>query len=162
MAEYSKNDQGAGTAGRQFDLRLLYLKDLSFEAPNSPGILTEAGLEPEFSMNLRTSHRDLGNGVVEVVLHVTVHAVSGQRTVFLVELEQAGTFMISGFSADEARTIIGITCPNTLFPYAREVVSSILTRGSFAQLLLKPIDFAQLFAQAQESREAGASPAGEA
>lgn len=174
MAESSTNDQGAngkgngaGTAApaantRQFGLRQIYLKDLSFEGPNSPGILTESGLEPEIKLNLRTSHRDLGNGVSEVVLHVAVHALAGQRTVFLVEVEQAGTFQISGFPPEEARAIIGIACPNALFPYAREAVSSIVQRGGFAQLLLQPIDFTALFAQAQASRVAGATPAGQA
>jgi len=174
MAEISNNDQGAngsgssaangapGAVSRQFNLRHIYLKDMSFEAPNSPGILTETGLEPEFNLNLRTSHRDLGSGVFEVVLHVNVHGLDGQRTMFLIELEQAGTFQISGYPPEEARAIIGITCPNVLFPYAREAVSSILTRGSFSQLLLKPIDFAGLFAQAQASRAAGATPTGQA
>ena len=108
MAESPTNDQSASGNGaasgdpaanqRQFGLRQLYVKDLSFEAPNSPGILTEGGLEPEIKLNLRTSQRDLGNDILEVVLHVSVHALAGQRTVFLVELEQAGTFLISGFS----------------------------------------------------------------
>ena len=138
------------------------MKDLSFEAPNSPGILTESGLEPEIKLNLRTSHRDLGNSVTEVVLHVSVHAVAGERTVFLVELQQAGTFQISGFPAEEARAIVGIACPNALFPYAREAVSSIVQRGGFAPLLMQPIDFTALFAQAQANRVATAADADQA
>jgi len=169
----STNGAANGTAGavaRQFGLRQLYVKDLSFEGPNSPGILTESGLEPEIKLGLRTTHRDLGNGVTEVVLHVSVHALAGQRTVFLVEMEQAGTFQISGFPPEEARAIIGIACPNALFPYAREAVSSVVQRGGFAQLLLQPIDFTALFAQAQAAgqaadkgnRAAGNPPAGNA
>lgn len=163
MAEKSNNEQNGnpGANSRQFVLRHIYLKDLSFEAPNSPGILTETGLEPEFNLNLRTSHRDLGGNAFEVVLHVNVHGLSHQRTMFLVELQQAGTFEISGYSPSETQTIIGVNCPNILFPYAREVVSSILTRGSFSQLLLKPIDFAALYVQAQASRAAAPSPAGQ-
>lgn len=124
MAESPTNDQGAngsdaangagGANPRQFVLRQLYVKDISFEAPNSPAIFTEGGLEPEIKLNLRTSHRDLGNQLTEVVLHVSVHALADQRTMFLIELEQAGTFLISGFPPDEVRTIIGIACPNTL------------------------------------------------
>lgn len=155
-------DQAAAEAGRQFALRQLYVRDMSFESPNSPGILTESGLEPEIKLNLRTTHRDLGNGVTEVVLHVSVHALAGQRTVFLVELEQAGSFQIGGFPPDEVRAIIGIACPNVLFPYAREAVSSIVQRGGFAQLLLQPIDFSSLFAQAQAGRAGSGAPAGEA
>ncbi|MDP2323409.1 MAG: protein-export chaperone SecB [Gammaproteobacteria bacterium] len=175
MAESPTNDQGANGGGaasgdpaanqRQFGLRQLYVKDLSFEAPNSPGILTEGGLEPEIKLNLRTSHRDLGREISEVVLHVSVHALAGQRTVFLVELEQAGTFLISGFPQDEARAIIGIACPNALFPYARETISSVVQRGGFAQLLLQPIDFTTLYAKAQQeraNRPASPTPAGNA
>lgn len=175
MAESPTTDQGASGNGaansdtavnpRQFGLRQLYVKDLSFEAPNSPGILTETGLEPEIKLSLRTSHRDLGREISEVVLHVSVHALAGQRTVFLVELEQAGTFQISGFPPDEARAIIGIACPNALFPYARETISSVVQRGGFAQLLLQPIDFTSLFAKAQQertNRPAGTAPAGNA
>ncbi len=168
MTTSSNSDQGSngasaanGSAGpgtRQFGLRQLYVKDLSFEAPNSPGILTESGLAPEIKLNLRTSHRDLGNGVAEVVLHVALHALAGQRTVFLVELEQAGTFQISGFPPEETRAIIGVACPNALFPYAREAVSSVVQRGGFAQLLLQPIDFTALFAQSQNQAQAQPGP----
>ncbi|MEZ5564167.1 MAG: protein-export chaperone SecB [Gammaproteobacteria bacterium] len=151
----------AANSGRQFGLRQLYVKDLSFESPNAPGVLNEPGLSPEIKLNLRTSHRDLGNGVAEVVLHVSVHALAGQRTVFLIELQQAGTFQISGFPPEETRAIIGVACPNALFPYAREAVSSVAQRGGFAQLLLQPIDFTALFnqAQAQSGQDAGTTPA---
>ncbi len=162
-SDQASNGSGAangapGSGTRQFGLRQLYVKDLSFEAPNSPGILTETGLAPEIKLNLRTSHRDLGNGVAEVVLHVALHALAGQRTVFLVELEQAGTFQISGFPPEEARAIIGVACPNALFPYAREAVSSVVQRGGFAQLLLQPIDFTALFAQSQTQAQAPTGP----
>lgn len=174
MAEAADQNRGNGTngagnggavgpaagGGRQFGLRQLYIKDLSFESPNAPGILGEAGLSPEIKLNLRTTHRDLGNGVTEVVLHVSVHAQAGERTVFLIELEQAGTFQISGFPPEDTRAIIGVACPNALFPYAREAISSVAQRGGFAQLLLQPIDFTALFsqAQAQAGQGAGATP----
>ncbi len=148
--------------GRQFGLRRFYVKDMSFESPNSPGIFAETGLDPDIKVNLRTSQRSLGDGISEVVLHVSVHAVAGQRTVFLVELQQAGTFQITGFPPEETRTILGIACPNALFPYAREAVSSIIQRGGFAPILLQPIDFTALFAQAQASKAASPAPAGEA
>ncbi|MEO8444319.1 MAG: protein-export chaperone SecB [Gammaproteobacteria bacterium] len=147
---------------RQFGLRQLYVKDLSFESPNAPEILTERGLDPEIKLNLRTSHRDLGNGVMEVVLHVSVHALAGQRTLFLIELQQAGAFQISGFPAEETRAIVGVACPNALFPYAREAVSSAVQRGGFAQLLLQPIDFTAVFAEAVARSTAEGLPAGQA
>lgn len=165
MTDSSTSKQGNGTTAegtRQFGLRRFYIKDVSFEAPNSPGVFTESDLDPDIKVNLRTSHRSLPDGVSEVTLHVSVHALAGQRTVFLVELQQAGTFQISGFPADETRAILGVACPNALFPYAREAVSSIVQRGGFAPLLLQPIDFTTLFAQAQANRAAGAGPAGQA
>jgi preprotein translocase subunit SecB len=160
-SESSGNGAGNGPAeggSRQFALRHLYVKDISFEAPNSPAIFSEGRLEPEIKLNLRTSHRDLGNDLSEVVLHMSVHALAGQRTMFLVELEQAGTFLVRGFPPDEARTIIGIACPNTLFPYARESISSTVQRGGFAQILLQPIDFTALYARAQGQDQARSSP----
>jgi preprotein translocase subunit SecB len=169
MSESATNGAGATSAAkaggednRQFALRRFYIKDASFEAPNSPGIFGETGLDPDIKVNLRTSHRSLGEGQSEVVLHVAVHALAGQRTVFLVELQQAGVFQIGGFPADETRAILGIACPNALFPYAREAVSSIVQRGGFAPILLQPIDFSTLFAQAEASRAARATQAGQA
>lgn len=171
MSDSSDSKQVAGGAGpkgngapvegaRQFVLRRFYVKDMSFEAPNSPGIFSESGLDPEMKVNLRTSHRNVGDGVSEVVLHVTVHALAGQKTVFLVELQQAGAFQVTGFPPDETRAILGVACPNALFPYAREAVSSIVQRGGFAPILLQPIDFSALFAQAQANRAASAPPTG--
>lgn len=176
MTDSSSNDSGAkgpltagngtlaqDTAGaRQFALGRLYVKDMSFEAPNSPAILADPDLDPEIKVNLRTTHRDMGKDVTEVVLHVSVHALAGQRTVFLVELQQAGTFQLKGFPADETKAIIGIACPNTLFPYAREAVSSIVQRGGFAPLVLQPIDFTSLYARAQAKRPAGSVQADQA
>lgn len=165
MSDQSTGKQGNGAAtegARQFGLRRFYIKDVSFEAPNSPGIFAESGLDPEIKVNLRTSQRSLGDSMSEVVLHVTVHAIAGERTVFLVELQQAGLFQIGGFPPDETRTILGVACPNALFPYAREAVSSIIQRGGFAPILLQPIDFTALFAQAQAERAAKAAPTGQA
>ena len=109
MTESSTNGLGAAVApagdGRQFALRRFYVKDLSFEAPNSPGIFSESGLDPEIKVNLRTAQRSLGDDLSEVILHVSVHALADQRTVFLVELQQAGVFQISGFSKDEMRAM---------------------------------------------------------
>jgi preprotein translocase subunit SecB len=152
------NGQSAAT-NRQFNIGRLYLKDVSFESPNTPEVFSEQVANPDIQLNLRTSQRNLANGFVEVALHVTVHAKTGDKTVFLIEVEQAGAFQVVGYSADEARAIIGIACPNTLFPYAREIVSSLAQHGGFPNLYLQPIDFASLYAQ-QASQ--AAQPAGTA
>jgi preprotein translocase subunit SecB len=149
MAETGTNGSGAKTEdGRVFSLRKVYVKDLSFEAPNSPAFFFDSKLQPEVSLNIRTSHSDLGGGGTEVVLHMTAQSVAGERTAFLIEIAQAGLFQISGFSKEEARAIIGVHCPNALFPYAREAISSMVQRGGYPPLVLQPMDFAALFAQA--------------
>lgn len=138
----------AASPERQFGVRRLYVKDVSFESPNTPGIFMTNPGEPEIKLNLRTSHKDLGDGNTEVVLHVSAHAQVKERTLFLVEVEQAGIFQVSGFTAEEQRAVVGVACPNTLFPYARETVSSLVQRGGFPPLVLQPIDFAMLYNQA--------------
>ena len=129
-------------------MRKVYVKDLSFEAPNSPAFFFDTRPQPEVSLNIRTSHSDLGGGSTEVVLHMTAQSVTAERTAFLIEIAQAGLFHISGFSKEEARAIIGVHCPNALFPYAREAISSLVQRGGYPPLVLQPMDFAALYAQA--------------
>ncbi len=159
MAEGTVNGSGAAAEGeRAFALRKFYIKDLSFESPNSPTFFFEK-IQPETNLNIRTSHSALPDGNTEVVLHMTVQAVVGERTAFLVEIAQAGIFQISGFSKEETRTIIGVHCPNALYPYAREAISSMVQRGGYPPLLLQPVDFAALFTQAnQDTAAATASP----
>jgi preprotein translocase subunit SecB len=148
MAEGPVNGSGAKVdIERVFNLRKLYIKDFSFEAPNSPAFFFDNKQQPEMNLSIRTSHSDLGNGSTEVVLHMTAQSVVGERTVFLIEIAQAGLFHISGFSKEEARAIIGVHCPNALYPYAREAISSMVQRGGYPPLLLQPMDFAGLFAQ---------------
>ena len=154
MAEGAVNGSGASVEGeRAFSLQKLYIKDFSFEAPNSPAFFFEKN-EPEMSVNIRTSHSKLGNGGTEVVLHMTAQSVVGERTVFLIEIAQAGLFQISGFSKEETRTIIGVHCPNALYPYAREAISSTVQRGGYPPLFLQPMDFAALFAQPSQDSPA--------
>lgn len=112
------------------------------------------------NLNIRTAHSDLGNGSLEVVLHMTAQSVIGERTVFLIEIAQAGMFQISGFNKEETRTIIGVHCPNALYPYAREAISSMVQRGGYPPLVLQPMDFAALFAQASQDTAAAQASQG--
>ena len=147
MAEFSSNDKGSngGTPEKHFSLRSLYVKDVSFEAPLMPEILHDKLPEPDVRLNLRTTHRDLKDSTTEVVLHVEVHALLGERTAFLLEIAQAGTFLITGYSPEETRSKIGIDCPEALFPFLREAVSSLVQRGGFPAVLLYPVDFSLLY-----------------
>ncbi len=152
------SSNGSDMAGnRQFALHRIYVKDISLESPNAPAIFIEKMGEPEIKLNLRTSHSNINQGLVEVVLHISVQAVVGERTIFLIELEQAGMFQISGFPESETRAIIGIACANALFPYAREAVSDLVQRGGLPPLVLQPIDFATLFNQQQAGGAAAAN-----
>jgi preprotein translocase subunit SecB len=153
-ANPGSNGNGQGETApvtRQFALRQLYVKDISYESPNVPAIFTGAGpIEPDIKLNLHSAHKPLGDDVYEVVLHLNVHATAQEKSLFLVEVEQAGLFQVSGFSLDEAKVILGTHCPATLFPYAREVISSLVGKGGFPSLLLQPINFDALYAQAQQ------------
>lgn len=142
----------AAAAQRQFALRQLYVKDISFESPNAPSVFTAGQVEPEVKLNLHSAHKALGDDLYEVVLNLNVHATSKEKSLFLVEVEQAGLFQLSGFAPDEAKMILGIHCPGTLFPYARELVSSLVGRGGFPTLLLQPINFEALYAEARQAR----------
>ena len=144
---------GNGAEARQFVLQQLFVKDLSFEAPNAPVTLQGAAGEPDVKLNLRHSAKALEDDNWEVVLHVSVHAELDGNTVFLAELDQAGLFVIKGYEAEERRQLLAVFCPNTLFPYAREAISSTVGKGGFPPLMLQPINFEALYAQAAAQAE---------
>jgi len=149
------NGNGANTDQLQFALQQIYIKDLSFEAPTSPATFAQEQVEPEIKMNLKNSHTAVGTDNYEIVLHVSVHAMVKEKTVFLVEIDQAGLFFIKGYPPAELTKLIGTYCPTTLFPYVRETISSTIGKGGFPSILLQPINFDALYAQAaQESGNA--------
>lgn len=144
------NGNGAGDTQYQFALQRIYVKDLSFEVPSAPEIFGRQDVDPEIQLNLKNSQKALGNDNYEVVLNINVHAKADQQTVFLIELDQAGIFAIKGYPEDELKKLMGTYCPTTLFPYAREIISSTVAKGGFPPLTLQPINFDALFAQASE------------
>jgi preprotein translocase subunit SecB len=135
-------------------LQGVYLKDCSFEAPEGPRV--NGQWNPQISMDLNTGVQQLSNDLREVVLTVTVSAKQGEQTLFLVEVKQAGAFIIQNLSADEYKRAIGSICPNVLFPYARAVVSQLVSQGGFPQLLLPPVNFDALYAQSASEAPAAA------
>lgn len=150
MASTSPTGNGNGDGGtqRQFTMHQLYIKDLSLESPNSPAVFAEQ-FQPEMKLNLQSSNQPLGSDLYEVVLQLSVHATVKEKSLFLIELQQAGIFQIIGYSADEIKTILGSACPSALFPFAREVIYSLVGRSGFPPLVLQPINFDALYAQAQ-------------
>ena len=134
-------------AEQQFIIERVYVKDISFEAPNSPAIFTE-DWEPDTSLNLNTQVNVLGDDHYEVELHlnVTVKGKDG-KTAFLVEAIQAGAFLIKGYAPDQLNHLLASYCPGQLFPYAREVISNLVSKGSFPEMHLSPINFDALYAK---------------
>ena len=129
----------------QLALQSVYLKDCSFEAPNGPRVGAE--WNPQISLDLHTAATVVGPDVREVVLTVTVGAKQVDATVFVVEVKQAGLFLMRNLPEPDAQRAIGSLCPNVLFPYARASVSLLVSQGGFPQLLLPPVNFDALYAQ---------------
>jgi len=138
---------------RQLTLQKIYIKDMSFESPNSPGIFTSGDVTPKTNMNIRSTHGGAQNDLHEVVLTITIETKHEDKTLFLVELQQAGLFHITGYGPQELEAIVGSFCPNTLFPYAREVIASIISKGGFPEFLLQPINFDALYAESRRKAQ---------
>lgn len=142
----------------QFALQRIYVKDLSFEAPHAPRTFLNAW-QPEVNVELSTQAARLEDGKnYEVVLALTVTAKNENSTAYLVEVKQAGIFLIDGVPEEQLGQLLGAYCPNLLFPYAREAVSDLVNRGSFPQLLLAPVNFDAVFAESQRQRQAAETP----
>jgi preprotein translocase subunit SecB len=131
---------------KQFAIQKIYTKDISFETPNAPKIFT-LKWEPALDFNLGTHVETLENSMYEVALTITVTVKIGDSTAYLVEVNQAGIFSVAGFSEQEMGPMLGSFCPNILFPYAREVVSDLVNKGGFPQLILAPVNFDALYMQ---------------
>jgi preprotein translocase subunit SecB len=141
---------------RHFSIQRIYTKDLSFESPNAPDVF-RGEWKPHNELNLNTKVNKLDDKTFEVVLSVTVTTTVGEKTAFIVEVHQAGIFTLAGFPEQEMGPMLGAYCPNLLFPYAREVVSDVVTKGSFPQLVLQHVAFEALFAQHQQQQAAAAA-----
>ncbi len=159
MAETTPaNGQDNGqNAQPQMMLQKIYVKDASFEAPNAPQIFQQLGeseQEPQVQLNLSQQANKVADGVHEVVLTLTLTCTVGENTAYLAEVHQAGIFGIAGFSEQDMAGILGSYCPNLLFPYARQVISSMILEGGFPPFLLQPINFDALFAEQQQRQDA--------
>ncbi|MEM7561758.1 MAG: protein-export chaperone SecB [Pseudomonadota bacterium] len=132
---------------KQFAIQKLYVKDASYESPNSPEAFTFQKWEPKIDLNLNNSSRTLDNGMYEAVLRITLTATHEEKTAFLVEVHYAGLFAINGFDDKELQYILSCQCMNILFPYAREVISDMTVRGGFPPVVLSPVNFDALYQQ---------------
>jgi preprotein translocase subunit SecB len=151
----TETNNPAQPAQGKFAIQKLYIKDLSFEAPNSPQSFTEQW-EPKINLDLNTKTQGVAENNYEVVLSITVTVSNNDKTAYLVEVHQAGIFHLEDFPDSALRGMLGSFCPNILFPYAREAVSDIVTRGGFPQMLLNPINFDALYEQLLQQQAAQA------
>lgn len=144
---------------QNFTIQRIYLKDLSFEAPNSP-VIFQKDWNPNVNLDLDTQSKELGEGVYEVILRLTVTVKNEEETAFLCELQQAGIFTAEKMEAGQLAHCLGAFCPNILFPYARETISSLVVKGTFPQLNLAPVNFDALFMNylQQQAEQGGATP----
>ena len=139
-----------------FQIQRMYLKDLSLEQPNSPQILLEQ-TQPQVDINLGVGAEVVAEGVFEVTVTATVTTKIGERTLFLVEAKQAGIFEIRNIPDDQMQGIVGIVCPQMIYPYLRAIVSDICTRAGFPPILLTEVNFQAMFESQQQAREAPGS-----
>lgn len=137
----------------KFEIQKIFVKDISFEAPNSPEIFRDKW-KPKTEVHLATNARKLNDDMYEVVLNITVTAKQDEEQVaFLVELKQAGIFLLQSFDEVQLDQVIGSYCPQTLFPYAREAISDFVTKGGFPPMLLTPVNFDALYAKQKQQQE---------
>lgn len=153
MSENESSTAPNSEAQPQFAIQRVYLKDVSFETPNSPAVFA-VQWQPEVNVELNSGGNRLADDVYEVVLTITVTCKVGDKTAYLVEVQQDGIFTIKGFDEATLGGMLGSYCPNVLFPYAREAIGSLVSKGSFPQLMLAPINFDALYAQHLERQQA--------
>ena len=140
-------------AQQQFEIQKIYLKDVSLETPNSPMIFTQQW-KPEINLQINTAASQLAENVHEVVITLTVTAKQDDKVAYLVEVQQAGIFGLQGFSKEQMGPMLGAYCPNVLFAYGREAVDSLVSKGGFPQLMLKPVNFDALYLQHVKAQQA--------
>jgi preprotein translocase subunit SecB len=155
MNETRTEPSATEAAAVQVTLQSVYLKDSSYESPNGPRLPNSQAYEPKFQLNMNTTAEDVGPDLREVLLTITLEAKQADATLYLVEVKQAGLFFISGASAEDLKRLIGSFCPSVLFPFAREVISTLVVKGGFPNFLLPLVNFDALFAQASESAQPG-------
>ena len=142
---------------KRISVAKIYVKDFSFESPMAPGVFKTDKWAPQTNLNLRSAHTKIDTDVHDVVLTITVDAKEDEKTIFLVELQQAGLFELTGYDDSERSAITGSYCPSILFPYAREAIASIIQKGGFPEFVLQPINFDALYMESQKRAEEAAT-----
>lgn len=153
------DDQVSNEAAGQIDesavkfiIQRIYVKDSSFEAPNTPEIF-RAEYKPGIQFNMTTKTNNIEDSMYEVVLTMTAEVKnSDDKVLFIAEVQQAGIFRIEGLEGDSLTQVLHITCPNILFPYGRENIDNLANKGSFPALMVAPVNFESAYLQAREQQ----------
>ncbi|MDQ1362937.1 MAG: preprotein translocase subunit SecB [Pseudomonadota bacterium] len=150
-------DQQAQQSAQQFAIQKIYIKDASLESPNAPAVFQDGQWQPEVNVQINTEGKSMADNLHEVTLTLTITAKQKGKTAFLVEVKQAGLFLLSGFAKEQLGGMVGAYCPEVLFPFAREAVSDLVGKAGFPQLLLAPVNFNALYMQhaQQQAQQAG-------
>lgn len=169
----AENDNQEGATGSQQSseqqpqvvLQRVYIKDCSFEVPSAPQIFQEQW-QPQVSMDLNTNHARVGEDQYEVVLTLTLTAKLNEQTAYIVEVQQAGVLLVKNFDENRMGYMLGAYCPGILFPYARESIDTLITKGSFPPVMLAPVNFDAIYKQSlerrkQEQEQGGADESGD-
>ena len=164
MAEEQTSNGAAAaetTGGAQFAVQRIYIKDVSFESPNAPQVFAEQE-QPKLQLNMAQTVNRVGEDNYEVVLTVTVTCTVGEKTVYLVEIKQAGVFLASGFDERNLDYVLATQCPAIIYPYARQTVSDLIQGGGFSPFYLQPLNFDALYQEnlrrrAEQQAEGGSA-----
>ena len=135
-----------------FEIQRIYLKDSSFESPVSPAVFIKP-FNPDSNVELHSNTNKLGDNLYEVELSITLTVKSDNEVAYLVEVKQAGVFSAKGYSDEQMGHMLGSYCPNLIYPFAREVISDLVVKGGFPQMLLAPINFDALYAQHMQEQD---------
>ena len=143
----------AAAPKNHFSIQKIYVKDLSFESPETPKVFSFQKWEPKIDLNLTNQHSSVGKDLYEAMLSITATVNHDDKTAFLIEVQQAGVFSISGFNDKDRGYLLGSQCMSILLPYAREVISDLSVRGGFPPLILSPVNFDALYQQHLQAQQ---------
>jgi preprotein translocase subunit SecB len=153
MSEEIANGAATEATGPVFTVEKIYAKDVSFEVPGAPGVFNEQ-TQPQLQMNLQQAVQRLNESAYEVVLGINLTCAVGDKAIYVAEVKQAGVFGLAGFDAATLDGMLGVHCPNVLYPYARQLISDLIQAGGFPPFFLQPINFEALYAEGLRQRAA--------
>ncbi len=152
MAKKDNSNTATDENAQEFGIQRIYVKDVSFESPNTPKIFLEQW-QPELNLDLGTKVENLEDNVHDVTLTVSATVKVGEQTAFVAEVKQAGIFMVKGFEEEQLKQMLGSYCPTVLYPYARALITNMVMEGGFPQLYLTPVNFDALYMQQLEQEK---------